>query len=155
MNELDKIILQYRSEFDSELPVSGDFERFVSKMDRRRGWNYRFAASLAASVLLLLSIGAGVWYFSPRNAIVRIYEDYYREVAKLSTEMQMMVSYDEINAINGVLEDIDYESVPFISMLPDEMNERDRLKAVKEYYGQKMEGIKRFKVLITESKIKE
>ena len=65
------------------------------------------------------------------------------------------VSNDEINAINGVLEDIDYESVPFISMLPDEMNGRDRLKAVKEYYGQKMEGIKRFKVLITESKIKE
>lgn len=164
MKEFGRIIAKHRSEFDSEVPLEGDFERFMAKWEEvgneqiRNGriWGWRRGVlSVAASVALVIAVGFTLRYFSPQQEILRIYEGYCEEVSALTTEMQMMVCGDEIENINNVINSINYESVPLFSLLPEEMSQREKVKLIKEHYHQKMEGIKRFKVLLTESKIEE
>lgn len=164
MDRLEEIIAKQRSEFDSEVPLEGDFERFMAKWEvagneqvrKGRIWSWRKGAlSVAASVALVIAVGFTLRYFSPQQEIIRIYEGYCEEVATLTTEMQMIVCGEEIETINNIINSIDYESVPFFSLLPEEMSQREKVKLIKEHYHQKMEGIKRFKILLTESKIEE
>lgn len=164
MDKLKNIIEQQRGEFDSELPMNGDFERFVARWEETGfesrkpnvvWWRSRVFASIAASVAIVLALGWSVDYFSPQKQIVRTYIHYCNEVAAISAQMQIMVTYDKIEELNSIIENIDYESVPLMSLLPDEMSDREKLKAVREHYRQKMDGLKNFKVLLTETKINE
>lgn len=162
MDELKNIIEQHRAELDSELPLEGDFERFIAKWEESEvkkpklvWWRSRAFASIAASVAVVLALGLSIDYFSPQKQIVRTYIHYCNEVAAISAQMQIMVTYDKIEELNSIIENIDYESVPLMSLLPDEMSDREKLKAVREHYRQKMDGLKNFKVLLTETKINE
>lgn len=164
MEELNNIIAKHRYEFDVEMPLDGDFDRFVSKWDsvgegvspKRNIWRRGgVILSVAASVALMIGLGISFGYFTPQREMIRVYEEYCREVAALSAEMQMMVSVDEIEVLNNTIENIDYESIPFISLLPEEMSQKEKLRYIKEHYNQKLDGIKRFKILLTESKIEE
>lgn len=164
MDKLKNIIEQQRGEFDSELPVNGDFDRFVARWEEAGSesrkpnvawWRSRAFASIAASVAIVLALGLSIDYFSPQKQIVRTYIHYCNEVAAISAQMQIMVTYDKIEELNSIIENIDYESVPLMSLLPDEMSDREKLKAVREHYRQKMDGLKNFKVLLTETKINE
>ena len=164
MDELKNIIAQQRAELDSELPLEGDFERFMAKWEEAESdsrkpnvvWGRsRAFVSVAASVAVVLALGFSIDYFSPQKQIVRTYTHYCNEVAAISAQMQIMVTYDKMEELNSIIENIDYESVPLMSILPDEMSDREKLKVVREHYRQKMDGLKNFKVLLTETKINE
>lgn len=159
MKELNNIISRYRSELDKEIPLEGDFERFMAKcedtgvVDSPKWWRVgRYAKFyVATSVVLFIAVEFAISYFSPQKQIVRVYENYCHEVAALSAEMQMMVSPDEIDGLNRMINSIDYEEIPFMSILPDEMNDREKLKLIKEYYGEKLAGVKKYKEWMSEA----
>jgi len=60
MSELEKYIMNKRSEFDSDMPDPGHFERFNEKLSGRvpvRRINVRHALQMAASVAIIVASG--------------------------------------------------------------------------------------------------
>lgn len=152
MNELNRIISQHRTEFDSELPLEGDFERFVTKVekpDRGGAWRfYKRGIGVAAVVILLLGIGL-VWdFYTPEKEMLRVYKRYCREVANITAELQMSVNVSEIETLNEVIENISNEGIPLISLLPDEMRASEKLTVIKGYYQDKLNGIMELKTIV-------
>ena len=108
MNELDNIIIQSRSEFDSEVPVEGDFGRFLTRMEKTNKaplWRlYKRGIGVAAAVVVLLGLGV-IWrFYTPEREMVRVYERYCHEVAKITAELQMSVNVSEIGTLNEIIE---------------------------------------------------
>lgn len=145
MNELDNIIIQCRSEFDSEIPVEGDFGRFLTRMEKTNKaplWRlYKRGIGVAAAVVVLLGLGIAWEFYTPEREMVRVYERYCIEVASITTELQMSVNIDEIETLNDVIENINNESIPLMSLLPDEMRASEKLAIMKGYYQDKLNGI--------------
>ena len=145
MNELDNIIIQCRSEFDSEVPLEGDFGRFLTRMEKSEKapvWRlYKRGIGVAAAVAVLLGIGIAWGFYTPQREMVRVYERYCIEVASITTELQMSVNIDEIETLNDIIENINNESIPLMSLLPDEMRASEKLAIMKGYYQDKLNGI--------------
>ena len=145
MNELDNIIIQCRSEFDSEVPVEGDFGRFLTRMEKTNKaplWRlYKRGIGVAAAVVVLLGLGIAWEFYTPEREMVRVYERYCIEVASITTELQMSVNIDEIETLNDIIENINNESIPLMSLLPDEMRASEKLAIMKGYYQDKLNGI--------------
>lgn len=145
MNELDNIIIQCRSEFDSEVPVGGDFGRFLARMEKTNIvplWRlYKRGIGVAAAVVVLLGLGVTWRFCTPERVMVRVYERYCIEVASITTELQMSVNIDEIETLNDIIENINNESIPLMSLLPDEMRASEKLAIMKGYYQDKLNGI--------------
>lgn len=149
---MEKIIGQHRAEFDSELPLDGDFERFVAKLEKpHKGlvWRlYRRGVGVAAVVIALLGLGLTWGFYSPDKVMVRVYERYCRDVASVTTELQMSVNVNEIDTLNEIIENISNESIPLMSLLPDEMRASERLAIVKGYYQDKLNGIWELRTIV-------
>ena len=145
MNELDNIISQYRSEFDSEIPMEGDFGRFLTRMEMSEKapvWRlYKRGIGVAAAVAVLLGIGIAWGFYTPEREMVRVYKRYCHEVAKITAELQMSVNVSEIGTLTEIIENINNESIPFMSLLPDEMRASEKLAIMKGYYQDKLNGI--------------
>lgn len=145
MDELKNIIEQHRAEFDSELPLEGDFERFLTRMEKTNKaplWRlYKRGIGVAAAVVMLLGLGIAWEFYTPEREMVRVYERYCIEVASITTELQMSVNIDEIDTLNEVIENINNESIPLMSLLPDEMRASEKLAIMKGYYQDKLNGI--------------
>ena len=74
MDNLKTYINKHRQEFDAEEPAAGHFERLQAKLATRqkptavrRTLRYRQLYSVAASVILLLSLGTGWFLFFNRS----------------------------------------------------------------------------------------
>lgn len=145
MNELDNIIIQSRSEFDSEVPVEGDFGRFLTRMEKTNKaplWRlYKRGIVVAAAVAVLLGIGIAWGFYTPEREMVRVYKRYCHEVAKITAELQMSVNVSEIGTLTEIIENISNESIPLMSLLPDEMRASEKLAIMKGYYQDKLNGI--------------
>jgi hypothetical protein len=145
MDELDNIISQYRSEFDSEIPMEGDFGRFLTRMEKSEKpsvWRlYKRGIGVAAAVAVLLGIGIAWGLYTPEREMVRVYKRYCHEVAKITAELQMSVNVSEIGALTEIIENISNESIPLMSLLPDEMRASEKLAIMKGYYQDKLNGI--------------
>ena len=118
MNELDNIIIQCRSEFDSEVPLEGDFGRFLTRMEKSEKapvWRlYKRGIGVAAAVAVLLGIGIAWGFYTPQREMVRVYERYCIEVAKITAELQMSVNVSEIGTLTEIIENISNESIPLM-----------------------------------------
>ena len=151
-NELDNIILQCRSEFDSQIPMDGDFGRFINRMEKSGKspvWRvYKRGIGVAAAVVVLLGLGVTWRFYTLERVMVRVYERYCIEVASITTELQMSVNIDEIETLNDVIENINNESIPLMSLLPDEMRASEKLAIMKGYYQDKLNGILELKTIV-------
>ncbi|MBR5610323.1 MAG: hypothetical protein IKW65_02215 [Bacteroidales bacterium] len=152
MNELDNIISQYRSVFDSEIPMEGDFRRFLTRMEKSEKapvWRlYKRGIGVAAAVAVLLGIGIAWGFYTPEREMVRVYERYCHEVAKITAELQMSVNVSEIGTLNEIIENISNESIPLMSLLPDEMRASEKLAIMKGYYQDKLNGILELRTIV-------
>ena len=152
MNELDNIISQYRSEFDSEIPMEGDFGRFLTRMEKSEKapvWRlYKRGIGVAAAVAVLLGIGIAWGFHTPEREMVRVYERYCHEVAKITAELQMSVNVSEIGTLTEIIENISNESIPLMSLLPDEMRASEKLAIMKGYYQDKLNGILELRTIV-------
>ena len=152
MNELDNIISQYRSEFDSEIPMEGDFGRFLTRMEKLEKapvWRlYKRGIGVAAAVAVLLGIGIAWGFYTPEREMVRVYERYCHEVAKITAELQMSVNVSEIGTLTEIIENISNESIPLMSLLPDEMRASEKLAIMKGYYQDKLNGILELRTIV-------
>ena len=152
MNELDNIISQYRSEFDSEIPVEGDFGRFLTRMEKSEKapvWRlYKRGIGVAAAVALLLGIGVTWGFYTPEREMVRVYERYCQDVANITAELQMSVNVSKIETLNEIIENINNENIPLMSLLPNEMRASEKLAIIKGYYQDKLNGILELRTIV-------
>lgn len=152
MDKLEEITKEFKSEFEEINLPEGDQKRFLSKLykSRIRTWQM-IAMPIAAILLLFIGITGFVNYSSPQRQISRVYANYCKEVVSLSNEMLILTS-DQEN-ISATIENITFEAVPFVQQLPEEMSQRDKIKAMKTFYTQKLDGIRRLKTFVAESTI--
>lgn len=152
MNELDNIIIQSRSEFDSQIPMEGDFGRFLTRMEKTNKaplWRlYKRGIGVAAAVVVLLGLGITWGYYTPQREMVRVYERYCRDVANITTELQMSVNVTDIPTLNEIIENISNESIPLMSLLPNEMRASEKLAIMKGYYQDKLNGILELRTIV-------
>lgn len=177
MDELKQYMQDNKSEIKEEKPLFGDEERFFMKLDASRAsmeeqstgrihfqssmkrrkipfWRI-IAVPLAATFLVFFTIGI---YFksldSQSDELNKIYVEYCTEVAALSDEIYTM-SDSEIDrdAKATTIDNITFEAIPLVSQLPSELSEREKVKIMKDYYSQKLDGIRRLKTLVSESMI--
>src|SRR5574344_163350 len=163
MDNLKMFIDENKEQFSEELLPNGDTERFLSKMKRgdihfgrvvkKRPVSFiRIVAfPIAAVAVLMLIMNIFVKGLGEEDETKRIYTDYCREVAQISTEIQMMTNENNISVADRTIDNITFEAIPFIEQLPPEMTPKQRAKAVKEYYSQKLDGVKRLKTLVADS----
>jgi hypothetical protein len=102
---------------------------------------YKRGIGVAAAVVVLLGLGVTWRFCTPKRVMVRVYERYCIEVASITTELQMSVNIDEIETLNDIIENINNESIPLMSLLPDEMRASEKLAIMKGYYQDKLNGI--------------
>lgn len=175
MDNLKKYMEENGAGLKDEKPLFGDEERFFAKLDasrtvldRLRGISFQsslkrrkipmwriVAVPIAAVALVFLALNIFMKSVgSEKDQLNRIYLEYCAEVNNLSTEINSIsVSESERDMNERTIEAISFEAIPFAAQLPAEMSEKDKIKAMKEYYSQKLDGIRRLKVLVSESMI--
>lgn len=172
MDELKNFVQSNLQRVENAKPMVGDEERFMTRLaqentnrrihfkrsiQHRRVPFYRIIALPVAACIIAL-LGYGLFYkltvLNQRKELTKVITDFYTEVTTLSGEIRTisLAAGDAEAAMNdAIIENITYESVPFYNQLPEEMSEKKKIAIMKEYYSQKLEGIRRFKVLISES----
>lgn len=163
MDNLKDFIEVNKSSFSQDSLPEGDVRRFSEKLGQRRISFHSpvkrrsvslfrvIAFPVAAAVALMLVVNIFVRNMSSEEETTRIYTEYCREVAQISSEIQVMMSGDDIRMADRTIDNITFEAIPFIEQLPSEMSKKEKVKAVKEYYSQKLDGVRRFKTLVADS----
>lgn len=166
MDALKDYIEENSGLFTEQSMPEGDTGRFLAKLEksgikystpgkRTFSWYRAFALPAAAMVILLLGVGIFAKVTSEENQLTRIYVEYCGEVASLSTEIQMMTEGEDLKAAQRTVDNITFEAIPFEQQLPPELPKRERLRIMKEYYTQKLDGVRRLKNLISDSYTEE
>lgn len=155
MDPLKKYITENKDRFEGELP-EGHRERFLEKLDRCRQaqpagtpakWSPlkqigRIAASIAAVFVLAFFIGNFFQVASYRSKLEEMKNQILRLSQRAAPEMQEYT----INTLENIL----FEPVPLQKQLPEELSSREKEKILKEYYNQKMQGVKKLKIFLAQ-----
>lgn len=162
MKGLEKFVRENREWFDEQEPVEGHRERFLKKLEsevnndakKRKREMIILSASSAAAVLIagIILFGHGV-FRSQEDEFEKIHIEYLEEVRKYGEEIEDL-SY----LINGerdgygmfFLNISEDEPIPFLAQLPDELDRSEKALLLKEYYNQKLNGLKQMKLLMSE-----
>lgn len=150
MDDLKKYISEHRGEFDSpsmSLPSmslpSGSKERFMAKVKRRRIGRVLYACACSAAAVL--AFVAVLKYETDENfKVVRM----MREIADHEAEIMLMVERhnpQDAGAASSTIRAITAEAIPMATLLPEELPSKERMRILKEYYGQKIEALERVK----------
>ena len=168
MDELKKYICEHRDEFDSvplsspsplspsllspslsspSLP-SGSKERFMANVRRRmlRRVFYVCASSVAA----VLTVVAVLKYETDESLnVARMVQ----KMADCEVEIMSMVElhnpYD-VEVASSTIRSITDEAIPLAALLPEELPSKERMRILKEYYGQKIEALERVRLAYLE-----
>lgn len=166
MDTLRDIMDENKEQFDVQSLPEGDTERFLAKLDksgievdipRRHPLRIYRAIALPAAAAVMLFLGVGIFakVTSEENQLTRIYVEYCHEVASLSTDIQMMTAGDDMKMADRTVENITFEAIPFAQQLPEELPQREKVRIMKDYYTQKLDGVRRLKTLISEETVNE
>lgn len=161
MDTLKDIIKENKEMFTEQSLPEGDLDRFLAKLDksgvaepaRRPRMKLYRALSLPVAAALILFMGVGIFakVTSEENQLKRVYVEYCNEVATLSSEIQMMTVGDDMRMADRAVENITFEAIPLEEQLPTELPKREKVQIMKDYYSQKLEGVRRLKTLMSDS----
>lgn len=163
-SKLENIFSRRRKQTEgSELPL-GHMERFQQKIDRqnvtfwqklsgwfndntagrRIGWALAPAICILAAVLFLKKSDPDIYLQQMENG----YRMSLIQMGNQLTEDSRMLSegYQE-DAMYSISSIIDDEQLMALQ-LPDNLSKKEKQQIIKEYYNQKMEGLKRIKTFI-------
>ena len=153
MDDLKKYINEHRDEFDSvplpsmSLP-SGSKGRFMAKVRRRSnvkrlGRVFYTAISSAAALLAVVAI---LKYETDESLnVARMMQKMTDCEVEILSMVEMHNPYDVEDASSAIREITD-EAVPLADLLPEELPSKERVRILKEYYGQKIEALERVRL---------
>ena len=145
MDRLEQYIIDNRNEFDTGLPSGASKDRFMSKVgqeqDRKRKIRFFYStvavtASLAIAFIGLADLGS--------IEIERI----YHKMTVCENEIYAWAEStcpEEIDEISNTIRIITDEAIPLESLLPDELEARERRRILDEYYSCKIDALERVK----------
>lgn len=163
MNRLEQYIRENKSRLDEE-PIAGHFERLQQKMNHEQHrfppmWGgrgerpiLRWGVSIAASIVLLLSVGI-IWHYAgkqdDRMAICEstfdmkvCYLDKMNAVASQIVEhTKDMDEWDQQQVMTDVQNIIDAANSGLESELPEELPEYQTKSILSDYYRQNLESL--------------
>ncbi len=130
MNDLEKIINENRSVFDSSEPDEGHFERFEQKLNQRhkgKSQTFTLGYMLKAAVVALLVVLSGLWVYDKTFSPPAIKDGIaLREISPEYNEVEMYYTrlvnqkYNEINEFSFI-------DTAQKEMLMHELNEMDSI----------------------------
>ena len=133
MMDLEKYIRENREAFDTETPPEGSEERFLERMERKRGAVLRLriltmtaAAAVLAIVTLTLKDGRFLGTGNEPEAV------YARYLAEMEDIWETVGPYEDASQLLAMVTD---EAIPMASQLPEELPARKRADILREYYG--------------------
>lgn len=154
MQDMEKSIRDNASAFDICELAEGHSGRFEARLDaamrRRRAGEWwrgifadrRFAvpamAVLAAAFVLAAGLGGRTeaWLREVGDDPAEIYMAYSENASSLYGEI-LTKDWDMGNEARGIVE----ETVPLLSLLPDELDDASKSAILKEYYGALLDGL--------------
>ena len=153
MNRLEQYIRDHKSQFDEE-PKTGHYERLQQKVGskHRNIVALRWAISVAASLILLLSIGIIRQYIGTQNSVTAVcenvvdlkacYLDRMNDVANhidvLTVELDLWDRYQVMTDVQNI---IDAADSGFEDELPDELPDETAKAILADYYQRNLEGL--------------
>ncbi len=156
MDKLQNFININRDILEGENIPFGDEDRFLKKFQKNSRIKLYSFLSIAASIVLFAGVTTMLMFQSPEYQLKNILKQYYKEVAMLTIEIEnASSSMDKTSSlmIEQTIDNITFEAIPILSQLPDELNEKEKVKIVKEYYSQRLDGLRRLKTQISDSMI--
>ena len=154
MNRLEQYISDNKSLFDDE-PEAGHFERLLQKMNPKRGRIILLRRlSVAASIIILLSAGIGIfWHHTAKQNVFAICENvsdmkicFLDKMHILANEIEELIKdfdqWDKQIVKDDVKNIIDSINDDFESELPEELPESITKAILADYYRQNLEGLK-------------
>ena len=167
MDNLEKFIQDNRARFESGEPLEGHKERFLEMLEietksqivKKSGGikvRRRLYISLSSAAAVII---AGVIFFSLRSSdetavYDTLYAEYMEEVSKYREEIEELSQqiYGERNIYDLTFASVSEDGpVPFLSQLPDELSPNEKARLLKDYYNQRLRGLKQMKLLISQS----
>lgn len=154
MHDIEKYIRENASAFDSFGLPEGHAARFEARLDaamrrKRVGewWRGIFAdrrfavpAVALAAVAFVLAVGVGgrtdAWLRGVGDDPAEIYMAYSENASSLYGEI-LTKDWDMDNEARSIVE----ETVPLLSLLPDELDDASKSAILKEYYGTLLDGL--------------
>lgn len=130
-----------------ELP-EGNEDRFLEKWDaaavqgRRKSLLLRWTAlsAAAAAILILVLVPAGNRHFIGAHTPEAVYCAYLDKVG-LYYERLGETGATEAGEWEAALMALTDETIPLFDQLPDEMSSREKVKVLKRYYGNLLDGV--------------
>lgn len=133
MMDLEKYIRENREAFDTETPPEGSEERFLERMERKRGATLRLrilTVTAAAAVLAIVTFTHKDGRFlGTGNEPEAVYARYLAEME----DIWETVGPDEDASL--LLAMVTDEAIPLANQLPEELPARKRADILREYYG--------------------
>lgn len=133
MMDLEKYIRENREAFDTETPPEGSEERFLERMERKRGSTLRLriltmtaAAAVLAIVTLTLKNGRFRGTGNEPEAV------YARYLAEMEDIWETVGPDEDASLLLAMVTD---EAIPMANQLPEELTPRERAGILREYYG--------------------
>lgn len=174
MEKLEKIVKENREEFDNETLLDGDLERFRAKLatsnivieeykperrikinsslPRRKSSFWKVTLiPLAATLIILYGVNLVIRSLSKDNDLRNIYVEYINDLNTLSTEIES-IAIDKEGA-SMIVNNITFEAIPLTNQLPNELSNDEKAKIIREYYNQRLDGVRKFKTLLADSMI--
>ena len=145
MDRLEQYIKDNRSEFEVELPSTASKSRFMSKaaqqQSRTRKFRFIYSAVSVAAVMATAFIGiSNLDSFE----IGRLYQ----KMTVCENEIFSLVEStcpEDMKEVSNTIRIITDEAIPLESLLPDELEARERRRILDEYYSCKIDALERVK----------
>ena len=166
MENLEHFIRENREAFNEGALHDGHLQRFEARLRAANlrkpaegRWNFFRAGmrrSVAAAAIIVLLLATGVVLYTGRDDYKAKVEVLTSQQTKLMEEVSREINqlYGEEDAEREMLirslESIIQEAQPLEKQLPKELDEKERLRILKEYYNERARAILRFKKLLTQ-----
>ena len=165
MENLEHFIRENREAFNEGALPDGHLQRFEARLranlrkPAEGRWNLFRAGmrrSVAAAAIIVLLLATGVVLYTGRDDYKAKVEVLTSQQTKLMEEVSREINqlYGEEDAEREMLirslESIIQEAQPLEKQLPKELDEKERLRILKEYYNERARAILRFKKLLTQ-----
>ena len=145
MDRLEQYIKDNRSEFEVELPLTASKSRFMSRtaqqQNRTRKLRFIYSAVSVAAVMATAFIGiSNLDSFE----IGRLYQ----KMTVCENEIFALVEStcpEDMEDVSNTIRIITDEVIPLESLLPDELEARERRRILDEYYSCKIDALERVK----------
>lgn len=137
MDHLEKYIAENRVMFDQAPVPEGCRERFMRKAKRTPVRKVlRAGVSVAAVSILLVA-----FHFNDESRrLNRMLEDMARHEGEIRALVETSFPQD-MDAVDNTLRSITSEAIPMVSLLPDEISSKERMRILADYYGTKMQAL--------------